>query len=186
MNEYEIAFTIGGCLAVLWIVAYILCWVGQWAWAWIDDSEAGKRSLFIKLFDKTKAVPYSEWKYPVYNKGPKELAKAVDDGTVKSFDIFGYAKDAKLENTSVHKIEEGIDYIYDSSLRRKQDKSPDSHAPIALLISALTPIGSVLIFKVYPIALSVAVLCAVAYLARFTRRNKKMFDEHTKDKNAHA
>lgn len=49
MNEYEIAITVGVCLAAMWVLAYILCWIGQWAWAWINDSEVGKRNKMVEV-----------------------------------------------------------------------------------------------------------------------------------------
>lgn len=48
-NEYQIASALGIIIAIGWIVAYLLCWAGQWAWAWVDDSEMGKRNLMIKF-----------------------------------------------------------------------------------------------------------------------------------------
>lgn len=54
-----------------------------------------------------------------------------------------------------------------------------------LLVAALSPILSLLAFKVYPITLTIGTLVGIAFLARFARRNKKMFDAHVEDKDAH-
>jgi hypothetical protein len=37
----------------------------------------------------------------------------------------------------------------------------------------------------YPLTLTGATLCLVAFLARFARRHKKLFDKHLKDPEAH-
>lgn len=49
LNAYEIAIGSGVIILAGWLVAYILCWVGQWAWAWVDDSKAGENNLIVKL-----------------------------------------------------------------------------------------------------------------------------------------
>ncbi len=45
---YESAAGIGVCIAALLFVAYILTWLGQWAYAWMDDSEPANYNLLIK------------------------------------------------------------------------------------------------------------------------------------------
>ncbi|MFU4132759.1 hypothetical protein ACM7HG_30015 [Pseudomonas aeruginosa] len=56
-------------------------------------------------------------------------------------------------------------------------------API--LISILAPSLLLLSFDLYPVTVCGLTLFAVAHLARFARRHKKLFDKHIADPNAH-
>jgi hypothetical protein len=58
MNEYQIASIVGCVIAISWIVAYFLCWTGQWAWAWVDDSKVGSKNLIIDFL--TKRAGYTD------------------------------------------------------------------------------------------------------------------------------
>ena len=155
MNEYEIAVVVGSCLAVLWFVAYVFCWIGQRAWAWVDDSEAGDNWFYSKIISSFKG----RHKYTVRWANGK---------------IYGYIK---------NKADHGKHF---GDVNESEIRGQFTFISLTFLIPMFSPIIALGAFKLYPITLSIAVLCAVAYLARFTRRNKKMFDEHTKDKNAHA
>ena len=64
MNEYEIAGVVSGSIAAIWILVYILCWVGQWAWAWVDDAKVHKGNLIVGFLAK---------KYGFVDDGDKEL-----------------------------------------------------------------------------------------------------------------
>ena len=55
-----------------------------------------------------------------------------------------------------------------------------------LIISAAFPMGSLIAFKFYPIAIGIVIAYGVAHLARYSRRHKKVFDEHVEDKKAHT
>ena len=54
MNEIQILsnynpFLITGIvLSVLWAGAYVLSWIIQWAWAWVDESKVGSYNALIK------------------------------------------------------------------------------------------------------------------------------------------
>lgn len=56
-------------------------------------------------------------------------------------------------------------------------------API--LISIVAPSLLLLSFDLYPVTVCGLTLFAVAHLARFARRHKKLFDKHIADPNAH-
>lgn len=59
MNAYEISVGLGFCIFALWIAAYILCWIGQWLWAWIDDSEVGRHNVLVGfLLGKLHGIEY--------------------------------------------------------------------------------------------------------------------------------
>lgn len=52
----------------------------------------------------------------------------------------------------------------------------------------ITFAGPAVIFislKLYPVTLTILALVATAHVARFARRNKKLFDKHLKDPEAH-
>ena len=51
--------------------------------------------------------------------------------------------------------------------------------------AALLPVIAVLALQFYPVTLAMATMYAIAHLARYARRHKKVFDEHVADKKAH-
>lgn len=166
MNEYQIAIFASGFIAAFLVVLYVLCWVGQWAWAWVDDSEIDNENILSKHMTLRR---FSKWKYPVWN-GRKTDSKKP----------FGYAKDESLNDSSVHNLREGVDYLYDWRF------------PVTLggfisstVIVSLMPIISLLAFKFYYVLIPILSLFLLAHLARFARRHKKIFDDHVKDKGAH-
>lgn len=167
MNEYEIALFVGGCISIFCVTIYIFSWIAQWVWAWVDDDEIKELNWV------SSKVNFSKWKYPVYNNYGKGLEKDIKNKAAP----FGYAKDKKLANSAVSNLIEGVDYKY----------SHNVYGGFWSLIFglSLTPLIALCLFKVYPLTICALVLLLVLYLARFARRNKKMFDEHAKDKNAH-
>ncbi|MFU6981307.1 hypothetical protein ACM75Z_27950 [Pseudomonas aeruginosa] len=72
-------------------------------------------------------------------------------------------------------------------IHEKSGVGSDGHigffAPI--LISILAPSLLLLSFDLYPVTVCGLTLFAVAHLARFARRHKKLFDKHIADPNAH-
>lgn len=69
-----------------------------------------------------------------------------------------------------------------------RDKKRERHYDPILLFFPITLGGPAVVFlsiKFYPIALAVLTLVALAHVARFARRNKKLFDKHIKDPSAH-
>ncbi|MBP2698397.1 hypothetical protein [Pseudomonas aeruginosa] len=69
----------------------------------------------------------------------------------------------------------------------KNNFGSDGHigffAPI--LIAITSPSLLLLSFDIYPVTICGLTLFAVAHLARFARRHKKLFDKHIADPNAH-
>lgn len=168
MNEYQIAIWCGVTIAALWLVAYILCWIGQWAWAWVDDDEIDSSNWLAGK------IHFSKWKYPVYNNYGIGLEEAVKENKKP----FGYAKDKKHENKSIGKLTEGVDYKYSHSV---------GGGIITLsFLTSLLPILFVVSLHFYPIVLAVLILATIAWVARFSRRHKKLFDKHIQDKDAHS
>lgn len=49
----------------------------------------------------------------------------------------------------------------------------------------LTPAIIYISVKFYPVPIAIVIFILLAHLARFTRRHKKVFDEHIKDNSAH-
>jgi hypothetical protein len=158
MNEYQMAIIIGGGITALFIVAYLLCWVCQWAWAWVDDGKASDKNWIAKK------VRFSRWKYPVY----------LGDNREKPF---GYAKDKKHEGKSVSGLDSGVDYHCTHNVYGGYFS--------AALLSFLLPASVLIAAKFYAVTLIILVVMLIAYLARMVIRNQKMFDEHVKDKKAH-
>lgn len=78
MNEVQIFgitnyFVITGIvLSGLWLGAYILSWIIQWAWSWVDESKVSPNNWVVSLFsiklkdDWVRVDKY--WKYHKYNK----------------------------------------------------------------------------------------------------------------------
>lgn len=170
MNEYQIAMWIGGAIFAFCILAYIFCWIIQWAWAWVDDKEASNKNWLSSKFEGA-----SKWKYPVHNEYGVGLEAAIKNNHAP----FGYAKDKKHNNGKVGGLMEGVDYVYSHDVR-----CIGGFFMLAVIAFAL-PITLLCALKVYPLTLAVLIITLIAYLARFARRNKKMFDDHTKDKDAH-
>ncbi|HEJ2104692.1 TPA: hypothetical protein SLV91_003651 [Pseudomonas aeruginosa] len=72
-------------------------------------------------------------------------------------------------------------------MHSKNNFGSDGHigffAPI--LIAITSPSLLLLSFDIYPVTICGLTLFAVAHLARFARRHKKLFDKHIADPNAH-
>lgn len=54
-----------------------------------------------------------------------------------------------------------------------------------LLLTSFMPIALILSIKIYPVAISLLIAAVIAWVARFSRRHKKLFDKHIVDKEAH-
>jgi len=137
MNGYEMAFWCGVIIALVWLLAYFLCWACQWAWAWIDDSKVNKANLIVSSLAK-----FDGWD---------------DDGTNSMY----YSKKGSG-------YEEGFTVFLKYSLG-----------------TSVLPVLSFICFDFYTVTLCALSLIAIARLARFSRRHKKLFDKHVKDPEAH-
>lgn len=137
MDAYKIAIAVGIYLAALWVLAYILCWVGQWVWAWLDDSEVGKGNKIVNYL--SKKAGYTDR----------------DCSTFRFYTPSGGISDGALPFVTC-----------------------------GALLSAV-PFVAVCAFSFYPITIGAATAIAVAFIARFALRNKKLFDKHVKNKDAH-
>jgi hypothetical protein len=68
--------------------------------------------------------------------------------------------------------------------RKGSDQHDAAFLPIFGVIWA--PISIYLTVRFYPVLLTALTLFAVAHVARFARRHKKLFDKHLKDPSAHT
>ncbi|MGN8104669.1 hypothetical protein [Pseudomonas sp. 22072] len=69
-----------------------------------------------------------------------------------------------------------------------KDKKDSTHTEVVLpFLGAFffTPLAIFLGIKLYPLVVAALTLVAVAFVARFARRHKKLFDKHLKDPEAH-
>lgn len=169
MNEYQVAGWACAGVAAMWLIATGLSILCQAVWAWIDD---GKASTGIWLWKK---INFSKWKYPVYNEGDRFLREKVAAG----LSPFGYAKDKKFDGGSCHNLKEGKDYIYDWEFVHW-----GGPCSIILLTSAL-PFILLCAYKAYAVTLFILAIILVAYVARFARRQSKLFKKHVLRKDAH-
>jgi hypothetical protein len=78
----------------------------------------------------------------------------------------------------VNNLKEGCDYIY-------RWRTPLGSYPCLVVASFFAPMVCLFAVTAYPITIGVLTVLLLAHLARFSRRHKKMFDEHIEDKNAH-
>ena len=169
MNEYEIAFYCGIGLSAFCIIAYVFSWIVQWTWTWVDDGKAPETNWLV---DKTA---FSKWKYPVHNDYGEELErKAKADSKCNAF---GYSKEKENNHKSVHELRHGEDYLYTHQLSSMYSWIVLGAIPLPMIV--------IFLYDVYPVTLTIGVLIVLAHLARFSRRHKKIFDEHVKDKSAH-
>lgn len=52
LNLYQSALAIGGCIIVLFILAYVATWLGQCCYAWLDDAKTGEQNLIVKFLSE--------------------------------------------------------------------------------------------------------------------------------------
>mgnify|MGYP001611589864 CR=1 FL=1 len=64
------------------------------------------------------------------------------------------------------------------------DSKPDVLFPF-MAVAFCTPLATYLGIKFYPVLLVALTLVLIAYVARFARRHRKLFDKHLKDPEAH-
>ncbi len=166
MNEYQIAFTFSGCIAALWVGAYLLAW----AWAWVDDSEVNKGSWPIEALTK-RVTPEVEWIHPVY----------LDDGDPP----FGYARDKKYGGATIHKLRNVFGYTLEAGTHYQHCGEVKARGTVRLFKAVLgvtaSPVLLLVSFKFYPVAIGAATFYCVAHLTRYARRHKKLFDAHVKE-----
>ena len=169
MNEYQIAIFAGFIIAGLWFLAYIFCWVCQWVWSWVDDSEASNTNWL------SSKINFSKYRYRVYNDSFTKENRP-DKERLNGDGYNRFSKNKEDEGRSIHSGK-GIDYKC----------SFETFGGIITVgfFTSLLPIALLCSFKVYPLTLSLLLLICIAYITRFARRNKKMFDSHVEDKDAH-
>ena len=156
MDEYKIAALMCLCILGLWVSAFILSWIIQHAWAWVDDSKKSERSW---LAGKIPMIIKTKWVHPIYYDADKR-------------DFRGWAK--KPSKGYDGRLNHGEDFKFGCEVIPWQIYT--------VLITSLAPIAILLSIKFYPLAISIVTMTIIAYLARFSRRTKKAFDKHIVDK----
>ena len=81
LNNYNPFVITGIVLSCLWLGAYILSWVIQWAWAWVDESKVSRNNWIASIFSGNlkkdgwyenlafNYLPSSFYKYNQYKNG---------------------------------------------------------------------------------------------------------------------
>lgn len=170
MNEIQIhgitnPFVITGIvLSVLWMGAYILSWIVQWSWAWVDEAEVGKSNWVVNLFkDSTKREGwYKVNKYYMY-------WKYSDGKKVGSADEF---------------IVERMGYPLESSVPRAHIIDDDDIQMYFLLLPLIW--FGVLCLNFWYISMWFAMAITLAFTLRMARRGAKLLSRHINDKSAHG
>jgi len=166
MNEYEISFYCGGAILLVWLFAYLFSWAVQCAWAFIDDSKVSERNWFA---DK---VEFSKYKYPLHNEYGEGLERAIREKQKP----FAYSKNKRDKDKRYQDVAEKD---------KKYDWQVYGGIFTTAMLSAWIPFAIVLSFNFYPVFLFLTSSFAVAYLSRFARRSKKLFDKHVNNKEIH-
>ena len=79
---------------------------------------------------------------------------------------------------------EGAVYDFTHSNKKSETDAEIAFA-LAFMFCLIAPIMALLAFDLYPVTIAIMTLYAVAHLARFARRHKKLFDKHIADPDAH-
>ena len=161
-NHPILAFTGLGCF--LWIAAVSAFQLWAWLWAWVDDSEKSKKNallVFVGTIGIQKTVNLKE----LVDKTCSSRSQAED----RLIMYYGYERNARLGR-------EVDDRLVPYSVRN----------PAAVFFAVLTLVYLTVV-SVYYIQFSIWIISTVAllYMARFGRRQQKLFNEHVKDKEAH-
>ncbi len=166
MNEYEITLLSSCIIECIFVFAYFASSTIQSLWAWVDDSERDKQNW---LSGKFKSLHFTKWRYPVYSGGYCEGA-----------DIFGYAKEPKLNKAEIYGLRYGKDYLYDHDPRTFR-----GYWGVAV-VAACSPCIILLSIKLYAMTLIIVVLVCLLYLTRFVRRLNKKLKQHTENTEIHT
>jgi len=89
---------------------------------------------------------------------------------------------ARLRGWKPHTSEGSGQYLW------WKDRKGETQSDVLLFFFPVSVFGPLAIFisiKLYPVLLTALALAAIAYVARFSRRHKKLFDKHLKDPEAH-
>ena len=135
---HGIPWIIGGILAVSLLAIYLLSWIAQWSWAWMDDAKTSERNklmdfimLDVRKFKERKDVGYVS--------------------------CFPYEKGSEIA---------------------------DGMGTFLALMAILFFIPAIIVY-LWELVLFILCLILLANVVRFSRRHKKLFDEHLNDKKAH-
>jgi len=110
----------------------------------------------------------------------------IDDAEISS-DNFMIYKGMEILGYSLDNEDNGFRYYKGESYYRTKIKSDGVKIMLVpMTIFVITPFITLISIQFYNVSLVIGTVLGIFYLARFARRNKKMFDTHTKDKNAHS
>lgn len=147
----------GVILSIIWAGAYILSWLVQWSWAWVDETKASKYNWVVQRFKyKTDPLPENGWayvdeyyKYHLYKDGER----------VDRADSLA----STCDNVSM-------------CVTGNYSKYP-FFLPLIWL--------SVLFLNFWSISMWFAMAFGLAFIMRMARRGQKLLTSHINDKNAH-
>ena len=142
-------------LTALWAAAYIVSWIVQAIWSWVDETTISERNFVAALFDP--AIPKDGWAriggYYEYHK--------YEDGLLVAHDT------TCPEGTIVD-----CRHIITSDISNY------------IVILPFIWIAALCVYFWY-ISVWVALAACVAYVARMARRGQKLLTAHIEDKVAH-
>lgn len=179
MNEIQILTTYnpfvvtGTVLSIVWALAYVLSWVVQLSWAWVDEAKVGKDNWVAKRLELPSKIKdgwyrntgdYYHYSYLYFK-----------DGIVKDTAATGYG----LTNLSDYGTED-IDVKNLPRLKYRGRKNYKNYIfGLPLIWFAM------LCLNFWWISMWFAMFFAVAFTMRMARRGQKILTAHINDKDAH-
>ena len=171
MYEEYLRFTVttGFSISALWVVGFVLSWIVQWSWSGVDDTIVEGGSWLWGNINLCK------FRYPIFNNDNNGSREDFKRGKKP----FGYSKNKSDEGGSCWEVND-------------KDQVYPWEAPMMIggqiqvvFFTSLSPFIILTSITLYPLTIGIATTLSIAYLARFVRRHKKLFDKHIVDKEAH-
>lgn len=100
----------------------------------------------------------------------------------KVMELMGYEKDSGV--WAYKKIKEKVELKF-STYTSFYESDGERGFFYPLIVFLVGPSICLIAFVLYPLTIGVVTAFALAHLARFARRHKKLFDKHIKDPDAH-
>ena len=151
----------GIVLSGLWAGAYILSWLIQWAWAWVDEAKVDKGNWVVNLFERAKPTLPDGW---VRTNASYIYSQYDEDGV-------------RLNRTdNISRILSGKD------LERYVAWDSDFYNYVFFLPLIWI---SMLCLNFWYISMYFGLFFAIAFSTRMSRRGYKALTAHIADKDAH-
>jgi len=173
MNEIQIIgitnyFVITGIvLSGIWAGAYILSWIVQWAWAWVDETSVSKANWIVNLTNPRKELNgwYKNTKYKGNERRSWQFFKFDNGICINHTDT-----SLNYEGNTVGEMDFGV------------GMSPNTYT---YHIYILVIWFGVLCAEFWYISMWFAMAVALAHITRMGRRGQKLLTAHIADKKAH-